>query len=108
MRCKEEDEGTFGGVVRHALRCSRLERNRAHHRLLLYSLGAGQASTPPVTSCCVFVLKARWSRRKARSTAQTQMVSEGQLTVQAVPLRENAAGLELVTPFQVPLKPNPV
>jgi hypothetical protein len=39
---------------------------------------------------------------------QTRMVSEGQLTVQAVPLRENAAGLELVTPFQVPLKPNPV
>ena len=59
-------------------------------------------------SGCAFVLKARWNRPKARSTAQTRMVSEGQLRVQAVPLSENAVGAELVTPFQVPLKPNPV
>jgi len=65
-------------------------------------------SSPRVTSGCAFVLKARWNGPSACSTAQTRMVSEGQLTVQAVPLRENAAGLELVTPFQVPLKPNPV
>jgi type II secretory pathway component GspD/PulD (secretin) len=61
-----------------------------------------------ITGIAQATARGKWQLTwRNRSNPCSATLKAGQFTVHDVPLRKNAMGTALVTPFQVPLNPNP-